>query len=245
MNEALREKVSGLKVKLTDIETKIELGKSKVKLQQGYIETLEQDKEARAKETETLIETAGEEIIKLTSNVTSSTSIVINLKETIIDSKDKEAKEKYGLSDASNAVILKLQSEARKRFFKKKDFRSAVKGTVGILATGEKFVITNKSKNAVKYRILDQDNFPTGEEKTLDKETFKTAVDILYKDGMELQEGLFEQIAEENKNTSNQNTEASTSVLTKEKIEKALKDAQTMSKEDRLKKLKDNLGCKK
>jgi DNA repair exonuclease SbcCD ATPase subunit len=83
MNEALREKVSGLKVKLTDIETKIELGKSKVKLQQGYIETLEQDKEARAKETETLIETAGEEIIKLTSNVTSSTSIVINLKETI------------------------------------------------------------------------------------------------------------------------------------------------------------------
>jgi len=109
MNEALREKVSGLKVKLTDIETKIELGKSKVKLQQGYIETLEQDKEARAKETEVLIEVANQEIIKLTGNVTSSTSVVSNLKETIIDSKDKETKEKSLIS-----LIDKLEDRKKK-----------------------------------------------------------------------------------------------------------------------------------
>jgi hypothetical protein len=158
---------------------------------------------------------------------------------------NQEAKEKYGLLNASNVVIKKLHNEFKKRFYKKKDFRTALKGTVGLLTTGQKFVIISKTKDSLKYRILDASNLPVGEEQTMSKEDFKNNVDIIYKDGMELEEGLFAPVATENKITSNENIEGTSSVLTKEKIEEALNKAQTLSKEERLKKLKDNLGCKK
>jgi len=158
---------------------------------------------------------------------------------------NQEAKEKYGLLDAPNAVIKKLHSEFKKRFYKKKDFRTALKGTVGLLTTGQKFVVTSKTKGGLKYRILDASNLPVGEEQTMSKEDFKNNVDIIYKDGMELEEGLFAPVATENKITSNENIKGASSVLTKEKIEEASNKAKTLSKEERLKKLKDNLGCKK
>ena len=93
MNDALKDKVSILKIKLTEFDTKIELGKGKVKLQQSYIKTLEADRDNRSKETEKLIELAGEEIVKLTSNVTASVTIIEDLKSTITDSEEKESAE--------------------------------------------------------------------------------------------------------------------------------------------------------
>ena len=93
MNDALKDKVSILKIKLTEFDTKIELGKSKVKLQQSYIKTLEADRDNRSKETEKLIELAGDEIVKLSSNVTASVNIIGDLKSTITDSEEKEGAE--------------------------------------------------------------------------------------------------------------------------------------------------------
>jgi len=93
MNDALKDKVSILKIKLTEFDTKIELGKGKVKLQQSYIKTLEADRDNRSKETEKLIELAGDEIVKLTSNVTASVTIIEGLKSTITDSDEKEGTE--------------------------------------------------------------------------------------------------------------------------------------------------------
>jgi len=93
MNDALKDKVSILKIKLTEFDTKIELGKGKVKMQQSYIKTLEADRDNRSKETEKLIELAGDEIVKLTSNVTASVTIIEDLKNTITDSDEKEGTE--------------------------------------------------------------------------------------------------------------------------------------------------------
>ena len=109
MNDALKDKVSILKIKLTEFDTKIELGKSKVKLQQSYIKTLEADRDNRSKETEKLIELAGEEIVKLTSNVTASVTIIGDLKSTITDSEEKE-----GAESSLIALIDKMTSKKNK-----------------------------------------------------------------------------------------------------------------------------------
>ena len=109
MNDALKDKVSILKIKLTEFYTKIELGKSKVKLQQSYIKTLEADRDNRSKETEKLIELAGEEIVKLTSNVTASVTIIGDLKSTITDSEEKE-----GAESSLIALIDKMTSKKNK-----------------------------------------------------------------------------------------------------------------------------------
>ena len=109
MNDALKDKVSILKIKLTEFDTKIELGKGKVKLQQSYIKTLEADRDNRSKETEKLIELAGEEIVKLTSNVTSSVTIIEDLKSTITDSEEKE-----GAENSLIALIDKMTSKKNK-----------------------------------------------------------------------------------------------------------------------------------
>ena len=109
MNDALKDKVSILKIKLTEFDTKIELGKGKVKLQQSYIKTLEADRDNRSKETEKLIELAGEEIVKLTSNVTSSVTIIEDLKSTITDSEEKE-----GAESSLTALIDKMTGKKNK-----------------------------------------------------------------------------------------------------------------------------------
>jgi hypothetical protein len=62
-------------------------------MQQSYIKTLEADRDNRSKETEKLIELAGDEIVKLTSNVTASVTIIEDLKNTITDSDEKEGTE--------------------------------------------------------------------------------------------------------------------------------------------------------
>ena len=109
MNDALKDKVSILKIKLTEFDTKIELGKGKVKLQQSYIKTLEADRDNRSKETEKLIELAGEEIVKLTSNVTASVTIIEDLKSTITDSEEKE-----GAESSLTALIDKMTGKKNK-----------------------------------------------------------------------------------------------------------------------------------
>jgi len=94
MNDALKEKQAGLRGKLTELENKTELGKSKVKLQQSYIKTLEQDKQKRAKEIEETISHSNSQIELFTANVKDISFFVETLKSTITDNAECELKEK-------------------------------------------------------------------------------------------------------------------------------------------------------
>ena len=55
MNIVLKEKVTELKTKLQDVENKITLAKNKAELQQDYIKTLQQDRDAKIQEIENKI----------------------------------------------------------------------------------------------------------------------------------------------------------------------------------------------
>lgn len=61
MNQVLREKVTDLKQKLSDVETKITIARSKAEMQQEYIKTLQEDREKRILDLDTQIgETSNE-----------------------------------------------------------------------------------------------------------------------------------------------------------------------------------------
>jgi DNA repair exonuclease SbcCD ATPase subunit len=62
MNVVLKDKISELKSKLQDVETKITVAKSKAEIQQDYIKTLEQDRDARIEELNIKIQEALHEI---------------------------------------------------------------------------------------------------------------------------------------------------------------------------------------
>lgn len=109
MNDALKEKQAGLRVKLTELDNKIELGKSKVKLQQSYIATLEQDKQKKSKEIEETISHSNSQIELFTANVENVTFIVETLRATITDNAECELKEKQLL-----ALAGKLESKLEK-----------------------------------------------------------------------------------------------------------------------------------
>lgn len=109
MNDALKEKQAGLRVKLTELDNKIELGKSKVKLQQSYIATLEQDKQKKSKEIEETISHSNSQIELFTANVENVTFLVETLRDTITDNAECELKEKQLL-----ALAGKLESKLEK-----------------------------------------------------------------------------------------------------------------------------------
>ena len=109
MNDALKEKQAGLRVKLTELDNKIELGKSKVKLQQSYIATLEQDKQKKSKEIEETISHSNSQIELFTANVENVTFLVETLRATITDNPACELKEKQLLS-----LVGKLESKLEK-----------------------------------------------------------------------------------------------------------------------------------
>jgi DNA repair exonuclease SbcCD ATPase subunit len=62
MNLVLKDKITELKQKLQEVETKIGLAKNKAELQQDYIKTLQDDRDARIAEIETKIQEAQNEI---------------------------------------------------------------------------------------------------------------------------------------------------------------------------------------
>jgi DNA repair exonuclease SbcCD ATPase subunit len=62
MNLVLKEKITELKVKMTDVEHKIALAKNKAEIQQDYIKTLEEDRDARIADIEVKIQEAGNEV---------------------------------------------------------------------------------------------------------------------------------------------------------------------------------------
>jgi len=75
MNQLLKNRMTELKDQIRDLDSKIEIGKQKVKLQQEYIEQLETDKRRRETDVE-------KDIQESTSKIQSYTSILEDLKIT-------------------------------------------------------------------------------------------------------------------------------------------------------------------
>jgi DNA repair exonuclease SbcCD ATPase subunit len=64
MNIVLKEKINELKQKFNDVENKISLAKSKAEIQQEYIKTLQDDRDARIAEIESQIQEARHELVE-------------------------------------------------------------------------------------------------------------------------------------------------------------------------------------
>jgi DNA repair exonuclease SbcCD ATPase subunit len=94
MNEVLKTKYNEIKESISKIDTDIEIGKNKVKLQQNYIKTLEEDKARREEDTQALITEANANIIAFTSIIDNNKEQVAELKLTISDSDEVDSKYK-------------------------------------------------------------------------------------------------------------------------------------------------------
>jgi DNA repair exonuclease SbcCD ATPase subunit len=94
MNEVLKEKYNDIKIKITSLDGKIEIGKAKVKLQQEYIQTLETDRDNKRKETEEEIKNSKLVIDTKTESNKLVMEEVAKLKLSIADQKECEGKDK-------------------------------------------------------------------------------------------------------------------------------------------------------
>lgn len=94
MNEVLKEKYNDIKTKLQQKDTDIEIGKNKVKVQQSYIEQLEEDKKKRKSDIQELINTAKAAIIKHNEELATHKTEVDTLKKSITDDDTQQVKDK-------------------------------------------------------------------------------------------------------------------------------------------------------
>jgi DNA repair exonuclease SbcCD ATPase subunit len=88
MNVVLKDKIGELKQKLSDVENKISLAKGKAEIQQEYIKTLQDDRDARIADIETKIQEAQSEITEKQKFFDSLHSQRENFVNAIVDSSD-------------------------------------------------------------------------------------------------------------------------------------------------------------
>jgi DNA repair exonuclease SbcCD ATPase subunit len=94
MNDCLKEKITEVKAEILTLDSIIEIGKTKVKLQQQYIETIDLDKEKKRKETEDAITTTQKKVSGYVKIIEELNKKVETLKESIADKSEIEQKEK-------------------------------------------------------------------------------------------------------------------------------------------------------
>jgi len=94
MNDCLKEKITEVKAEILTLDSIIEIGKTKVKLQQQYIETIDLDKEKKRKETEDVITTTQKKVSGYVKIIEELNKKVETLKESIADKSEIEQKEK-------------------------------------------------------------------------------------------------------------------------------------------------------
>lgn len=92
MNSVLKEKLQENKTAITDIETQLEVAKQKIKLQQDYIKTLENDKTKRVNDIESIIATTNIEISEYKIKTDNLKSEIDLLEKQISDEDDSENK---------------------------------------------------------------------------------------------------------------------------------------------------------
>lgn len=89
MNDVLKDKIGDVKSKIQELENDIEVGKTKVKLQQEYIKTLESDKQKIIEDVRKRILEANEEITTLAASVEAKQNEEDDLKALIVDAGEK------------------------------------------------------------------------------------------------------------------------------------------------------------
>jgi len=92
MNSVLKDRNNDLKSKLLDLDSQIELGKNKVKIQKQYIETLEKDKQKKVEDVQKRILESTEEISQLNAGCNLEKEAEGILKSEISDSAEKRNK---------------------------------------------------------------------------------------------------------------------------------------------------------
>ena len=108
MNSVLKDRHTEIKNKINDITTAIDLGKTKVKMQQQYIATLESDKQKKVDDVHKRISETTAEITKLSSSVADKQQLIADLKSSISDATEKRNKSKE-----MAALLAKLTSRAK------------------------------------------------------------------------------------------------------------------------------------
>lgn len=113
MNNILKVKVNELKEKIREIETSIEIGKQKVKLQQDYIVQIENDQKKRNEDIQDKIHEANVTIEKLKDEVNSLTDRYNNLSNSVKDDAEiaKRRTEMASLYKSLQTRIRKVESD--------------------------------------------------------------------------------------------------------------------------------------
>jgi DNA repair exonuclease SbcCD ATPase subunit len=171
MNDCLKEKIAEVKAEILTLDTTIEIGKTKVKLQQQYIESIDSDKEKKRKETEDAIAATQKKVSGYVKNLEDLNKKVEALKESILDKSEVEQKEKNItiLLDRFNDKTSLLREEIS--FYETNDscptckqsiedsFKNTAMTDIGkkldeILA-GEKELTMKLSENTNRYRQIE------------------------------------------------------------------------------------------
>jgi len=92
MNTVLKEKANDVKLKLTELDNKIDVGKTKVKLQQDYIKTLEEDKQKKVDDVQKRISDTNAEIAKLSGDVSAEQETLKDLESSVSDASEKRTR---------------------------------------------------------------------------------------------------------------------------------------------------------
>jgi len=108
MNTVLKEKANDVKLKLTDLDNKIDVGKTKVKLQQDYIKTLEQDNQKKVDDVQKRISETNAELSQLTLDVESEKN-----KKELLESSISDSTEKRNKRQEVNTLIGKLSEKVK------------------------------------------------------------------------------------------------------------------------------------
>jgi len=92
MNSVLKEKITSNKTSVAELDSKIEISKSKAKLQQSYIKTLEDDKQKKVEDVQKRISESTAEISELTIVSAREKEKATGLESSILDAKEKRNK---------------------------------------------------------------------------------------------------------------------------------------------------------
>lgn len=113
MNNILKVKVNELKEKIREIETSIEIGKQKVKLQQDYIVQIENDQKKRNEDIQDKINEANVTIEQLKKEINELTQRYNNLSNTVKDDAEitKRRTEMASLYKSLQTRIRKVESD--------------------------------------------------------------------------------------------------------------------------------------
>ena len=98
MNTVLKDKINSLKDAIKDLDGKIEIGKHKVKVQQGYILQLEEDKKKRENDVQTKIDESTAEIAALSKQL-EDLQDTYAVHELSVSDSDEQAKKKTELNN--------------------------------------------------------------------------------------------------------------------------------------------------